>query len=1512
MSARVANKDANFNLSKAVAGFNSRRLLITTDYPNLFFSKIGGTATSGHDGDGADANIAQIQPSPAGIWVDSYRNTYFTEVTSFYIRKISPGGIISSFGGTGSQWTEGTSGPIGTTSFNAPGGLFGDSSGNLYIGDDCFIWKYSFSTNIVTIVAGKATGGGSLAENVVATNAYLGTVKGIWVNTNGLYYADSGLFKIRRISGSIITTVAGVSSFGFSGDGAAATSAELYSPSAVYIAPVSGKMYIADTGNNRIRLVDTDGIITTFAGNGVTPFNGDNIPATSAAFGNPVDVKGDSVGNIFFPIGGHRIRMVDTNGIIWSYMGTGNAGFSPGLTSAATAQINYPKGIWIDKSSSTVYVSDVSTIHKSILLFPTSQPTRQPSSHPSGQPTSRPSIPTSQPSSRPSMPTSRPSNRPTSFPVISPSAQPTGIPSGMPSNQPTKLPSSRPSSQPTRLPTGQPSRQPVGRPSGQPSAQPSSHPTSQPSRRPSAQPSSQPSTIPSSQPFSRPSGQPSHSPTLHLSGLMSVGLVAYYPFTGNARDQSGNEINGEVHNATLTTDSLGTPNSAYSFNGITSYIAIPNTDKMNLFSDYTFSLWVKPGSTQQPCARIFDTMDVSFESCSQLNNYCLTQYYIGSGDYSGMCAALITNHWNHLVISNNITSTKIYLNSQLVASKRTVIGYPTINPNPGFPFMIGAWNSGSTKPAASHPQRFFTGAISEIRFYNVAFSDLQIKQLYHLEDPTGQPSSSPTQPSSQPTVQPSCRPSDQPSSNPGQLPTGQPVACPSSLPTLIPTTTPTVQPTDQPTAVPSCLPSSVPTNQPSGQPSSLPSKQPTNCPSGIPSARPSSVPGSQPTVQPSCRPSNQPTAVPTLVPTLQPFSMPSSQPTGQPTVLPSRKPSKQPSTQPSHRPTSQPSTQPSIQPSRQPTSLPTDYPSKQPVPFPTVVPSRLPTGNPSRQPTTLPSNIPSGAPSNQPNGKPSSVPSRVPTTLPSKIPSTHPSSQPSSYPSIEPTLISSSMPSSQPSCTPSRHSSQQPMSIPTSTPSAQPLSQLSKNPTTQPTERPSNPPSNRPSYRPSGLPSTQPSNEPSVLPTGAPTTTQFVSVPSCVPIALSSSQPSIVPSLPPSTIPTTFPTRSPSCLPNTIPSTFPSSEPSVQPSLPLVASTRTDSPTVEPTRLPTVVLSSISSTPPNIQASSTPSFGLSDQPIVSPSLIPTNAPSVCPTAVPSYPPSKRPTLQPFPSPSLTPLTEPTSQPAGRPTSSPFAHPTSLPSRQPTKQPLSFPTTQPSNHPSKRPIARPSGQPTVQPSSRPSSSQPTSSPTLFLHLHPSVSSLPTTTKKPTRSPSIRPTALPSIKPSFSPTSAPTSVLSIVGSNPYNFQGKLFLFGSPLSQQDLTFPNINLGNVISDQFSYVVFGQRKKLPNNLNLGTLDSKTGEFVSKVNPPLLARESIVRSSAVIGDFNGDGSLDLITGYPYFSLCLVYLGKNEIQSRQFSDLVVSFNIFGPEESEFGWAVSGLGDINKDH
>jgi hypothetical protein len=98
----------------------------------------------------------------------------------------------------------------------------------------------------------------------------------------------------------------------------------------------------------------------------------------------------------------------------------------------------------------------------------------------------------------------------------------------------------------------------------------------------------------------------------------------------------------------------------------------------------------------------------------------------------------------------------------------------------------------------------------------------------------------------------------------------------------------------------------------------------------------------------------------------------------------------------------------------------------------------------------------------------------------------------------------------------------------------------------------------------------------------------------------------------------------------------------------------------------------------------------------------------------------------------------------------------------------------------------------------------------------------------------------------------------------------------------------------------------------LGTLDSKTGEFVSKVNPPLLARESIVRSSAVIGDFNGDGSLDLITGYPYFSLCLVYLGKNEIPSRQFSDLVVSFNIFGPEESEFGWAVSGLGDINKDH
>jgi hypothetical protein len=149
-------------------------------------------------------------------------------------------------------------------------------------------------------------------------------------------------------------------------------------------------------------------------------------------------------------------------------------------------------------------------------------------------------------------------------------------------------------------------------------------------------------------------------------------------------------------------------------------------------------------------------------------------------------------------------------------------------------------------------------------------------------------------------------------------------------------------------------------------------------------------------------------------------------------------------------------------------------------------------------------------------------------------------------------------------------------------------------------------------------------------------------------------------------------------------------------------------------------------------------------------------------------------------------------------------------------------------------------------------------------------------------------------------APTAFLSVLPNAKQQFQGSIFLLGSPQYSDEPIVANINLENYVAKQETFIVFGDRKITKNIY----LSSPTTPKISRV----LSRDNqIARSSAIVGDINRDGHPDLIIGFPFSSKCFVYFGTE----NGLENLVVSFVVYGEVDSEFGWAVSGFGDVNND-
>jgi sugar lactone lactonase YvrE len=350
---------ANVTFTVGVAGtgpFTYQWQFNETSLPINIITVAGG----GSGGDGGSAANASLV-DPAGIAFDGSGNLYIADTGNQRIRKVGTNGLITTVAGNGTAAYSGDGGSATSASLNLypPSGVALDAVGNLYIADNHNEIIRKVDTNgIIMTVAGNRSYGYS-GDGGAATNASLRYPGGVALDAAGnLYIADEYNARIRKVdTNGIITTVAGNGNYSYSGDGAAATNAALHYPSGVALDPL-GNLYIGDYGANRIRRVDTNGVITTVAGNGAGVYAGDGGADTNASLYNPNGVEVDGAGNLFIADQyNQRVRKVDTNGLITTVAGNGSKQYAGDGAPATNASLNYPESVASD-SLGNLYIAD--------------------------------------------------------------------------------------------------------------------------------------------------------------------------------------------------------------------------------------------------------------------------------------------------------------------------------------------------------------------------------------------------------------------------------------------------------------------------------------------------------------------------------------------------------------------------------------------------------------------------------------------------------------------------------------------------------------------------------------------------------------------------------------------------------------------------------------------------------------------------------------------------------------------------------------------------------------------------------------------------------------------------------------------------------------------------------------------------------------------------------------------------------------------------------------------------
>lgn len=282
-------------------------------------STVAGNGSALFYGDGGMATNAQLITEANvlnGIIVDGVGNIFISDTGSYRVRKVDTNGIINTIAGNGSAFFSGDGGAA-TNAGISPAGIAVDGFGNLFIADAMYNQRIrKVDTNgIITTVAG--TNSAVFAgDGGAAIIAHLQRPEGVTVDALGnIFIADTLNNRIREVdTNGIIRTVAGSSSSWPLGDGGSAVAAALHNPSRA-ILDAFGNMYIADTGNSRIRKVDANGLISTVAGNNASGYSGDGMEATNSELYQPLDLVLDANGNLLIADNqNNRVRKVDLAG----------------------------------------------------------------------------------------------------------------------------------------------------------------------------------------------------------------------------------------------------------------------------------------------------------------------------------------------------------------------------------------------------------------------------------------------------------------------------------------------------------------------------------------------------------------------------------------------------------------------------------------------------------------------------------------------------------------------------------------------------------------------------------------------------------------------------------------------------------------------------------------------------------------------------------------------------------------------------------------------------------------------------------------------------------------------------------------------------------------------------------------------------------------------------------------------------------------------------------------------
>jgi sugar lactone lactonase YvrE len=315
-----------------------------------------GSGTAGFSGDGGLATSAELN-NPNNMVVLSSNVILVADTNNQRIRQFTLGGNITTAFGNGTLAFTGDGGPAAAAALSFPRGIALASSGKIYIADQNANRVRQISGGIITTIAG----GGLPGDGGPAASAFLNFPESLAISPSGnLYICDVVNHRIRLFNAATgtVSNFAGNGTNSFGGDGGPATSASLDVPLGVAL-DAAGNLYIADQFNNRIRMVNKSGVISTVAGNGVAAYSGDGGPATSAALSVPAGVVVDSAGNVLVAdMGNQVVRKFAPGGNISTVAGTGKKGFTGDGGPATSAQLSQPRAVAID-SGGNIFIADM-------------------------------------------------------------------------------------------------------------------------------------------------------------------------------------------------------------------------------------------------------------------------------------------------------------------------------------------------------------------------------------------------------------------------------------------------------------------------------------------------------------------------------------------------------------------------------------------------------------------------------------------------------------------------------------------------------------------------------------------------------------------------------------------------------------------------------------------------------------------------------------------------------------------------------------------------------------------------------------------------------------------------------------------------------------------------------------------------------------------------------------------------------------------------------------------------